>query len=351
MRESASESSGNCTSNSPAWCGPQAITTQENICVSLRRNPPGTCAMRRMGMPSSIAPPRALTYSAAGSGKRRPRSVRAMRRSLASRAPVRPSQHVNEDLRRGVLDRRVERRYAQRLPDVGAQQAALLVIVEQPGDAAVGRDAELAHPKRRHKAQRAETLSEIQSLSAEERREQIERVGESRRAQVKAIGKAQLEGHAKQKLVRVGADPPHYPQRLAIGADQDVLAVVEVHAVYAHAPGAAAQAARGLENGYGDAALGERDGCGEARPAGADDSYAIQSRPLTLALSPRGEGKLLSGDPGPPRDPELADRRERGALLEHLEAVAGDLVEQRPVDRRHHEARSLCVPVLRRQER
>ncbi len=209
------------------------------------------------------------------------------------------AQHVNEDLRGGVLDRRVERRYAQRLPDVGAQHAALLVIVEQPGDAPVGLDAKFAGPKRSHEAQRAETLSEIRPHCAEQRKQQVERVGESRRAQVKAVGKAQLEGHAKQKLVRVGADPPHHPQRLAIGADQDVLAVVEVHAVYAHAPGAAAQAARGLENGYGDAALGERDGCGEARPAGADDSYAIQSRPLTLALSPRGEGKLLSGDPGP----------------------------------------------------
>src|SRR5439155_17311690 len=47
--------------------------------------------------------------------------------------------------------------------------------------------------------------------------------------------------------------------------------------------------------------------------------------------SPKGEGKSSSGDPGAPRDPELADRGERGALLEHLEAVADDLVEQRPV--------------------
>src|SRR5712691_1482715 len=68
---------------------------------------------------------------------------------------------------------------------------------------------------------------------------------------------------------------------------------------------------------------------------------------------PRWErGKWQSRrNPGPPRDPELAARRERGAPLEHLEAVAGDLVEQRPVDSGHHEARPLRMPVFGRQER
>src|SRR2546427_599383 len=191
MRESASASSGNCTSRGPAWCGPQAITTQENSCVSLRRNPPGTCAMRRTGTPSSIAPPRALTYSAAGSGKMRPRSVRAISRSLASRAPVRPS-------RRTLINTCAE----------------------------------------------AESIGGLSTATH--------------------TGAQMWVRPAKQRLVGGGPDPPHHPQRLAIGADQDVLAVVEIHAVYAHAPGAAAQAARGLENGDGNPALGERDGCGEA---------------------------------------------------------------------------------------
>src|ERR1700741_4612432 len=47
-----------------------------------------------------------------------------------------------------------------------------------------------------------------------------------------------------------------------------------------------------------------------------------------------------------PGDPELAHRRERDALVEHREAVARDLVEERPVDRRHDEARALAGAVF-----
>jgi hypothetical protein len=161
--------------------------------------------------------------------------------------------------------------------DVGAQRAALSVIVEQRGDAAVGIDAKLADPKRNHEAQRAEALSEIQARGAQKRGEQVERIGKPRRAQVKAVGEAQLQGQAKQELVRICADLPHQAQRLAIRANQDVLPVVEVDAVYAHAARAAAQAARSFEDRYGDTVFCERDRCGEARPAGADDGDAAQA--------------------------------------------------------------------------
>src|SRR6185503_4342330 len=47
------------------------------------------------------------------------------------------------------------------------------------------------------------------------------------------------------------------------------------------------------------------------------------------------------------RDPQLAQRCQRDAPVEHAIAVARDLVEQRPVDGRHRNARSLRVPVAR----
>src|SRR3954463_1490907 len=56
-------------------------------------------------------------------------------------------------------------------------------------------------------------------------------------------------------------------------------------------------------------------------------------------------------DPRLPRDPELAQRRERDAPVEHLEAVGADLAQERAVDRRHDEARALVAAVLGRELR
>ena len=151
------------------------------------------------------------------------------------------------------------------------------MLVEQARHAAVGLDAIAARPKGGHEAQRAEAPGEIQALRAEEREKQVERVGEARRAQVKAVGIAQLERHPQEKPVGVRADLAHQPQRLAVRADEDMLAVVEVDAVYAHAARAAAQAARGFEDRYADAALGEGDRGSESGPAGADDRGAAQA--------------------------------------------------------------------------
>ena len=107
--------------------------------------------------------------------------------------------------------------------------------------------------------------------------EQIEWVGEPRRAQVKAVDIAQLERQAQKKLVRVGADLAHQAQRLAIRADQDVLAVVEVDSVEGHAPRPAPKAAGGFEDGYADALLREGDRSSESGPAGPDNRDATQA--------------------------------------------------------------------------
>jgi len=87
----------------------------------------------------------------------------------------------------------------------------------------------------------------------------------------------QLEWQAQKKLVRVGADLAHQPQRLAIRADQDVLAVVEVDSVDGDAPRPTPQAARGFENRYAKAALREGDRSSESGPAAADNRDATQA--------------------------------------------------------------------------
>src|SRR6266566_4013114 len=52
---------------------------------------------------------------------------------------------------------------------------------------------------------------------------------------------------------------------------------------------------------------------------------------------------------GFPRDPCLTQRRQADAAIEHAVTAAGDLLEQSAVDARHHEARTLCTAILRRQ--
>jgi len=46
-----------------------------------------------------------------------------------------------------------------------------------------------------------------------------------------------------------------------------------------------------------------------------------------------------------PREPQLADRRERNALGQHAKLVAFDFVQQRVVDRSHDQARTLRTTI------
>src|SRR4051812_23530861 len=82
-----------------------------------------------------------------------------------------------------------------------------------------------------------------------------------------------------------------------------------------------------------------------AQPAPTTATRAFIGTKLSVMRAATRSG----GDPGLPRNPQLAQRRERDALREHVEAVAADLVQQRAVDRRHHQARPLRLAVFTRQ--
>jgi hypothetical protein len=73
---------------------------------------------------------------------------------------------------------------------------------------------------------------------------------------------------------------------------------------------AAAELFGGFEYGDIDPCLRQFDRRRQAGPAAADDRC------------------FSTLDPGPPGDPQLADRRQRSALVEDLAAVALDFVEQ-----------------------
>ena len=68
----------------------------------------------------------------------------------------------------------------------------------------------------------------------------------------------------------------NHSQRAAVGADDEVLAIVEHDAGQRDASGATAEDTRLLDQRDADAVLGELHGGGAARPAAADDSDMLE---------------------------------------------------------------------------
>jgi hypothetical protein len=74
---------------------------------------------------------------------------------------------------------------------------------------------------------------------------------------VKAIGESQLERRAAEEFPGIRADLAHQRERLAVGANQDVLAVIEVRAVDGDSPRAPAEISRRFEYADGNAGVGK----------------------------------------------------------------------------------------------
>src|SRR5262249_766181 len=87
-------------------------------------------------------------------------------------------------------------------------------------------------------------------------------------------------------------------------------------------------------------------------PAAASVTAAAQPAqppPTTATRAPSTEVRAVSATAcRVPRDPELAQRCQRDPAIEHAIAVAFDFIEQRPVDRRHDDPRTLCGAILGR---
>ncbi len=102
----------------------------------------------------------------------------------------------------------------------------------------------------------------------------MQRRGQARRDKVHATGAGRvthLQWQLEQRLLRVDADQCHQAQRFAVGAQQDVLAVVQILVIGGDAPRPSAQHARGLEQGDAMAGAGQLHRRRTAGPATADD--------------------------------------------------------------------------------
>ncbi len=100
----------------------------------------------------------------------------------------------------------------------------------------------------------------------------------------------QGQWQTQQHVLRVGADFIHQAQGFPVGADPDVLAIVERDAVGRHSARPATEYARGLEDRDGNVTRGEFCGGGHAGITTADDGdarFRLQRSPRTFYLSRR----------------------------------------------------------------
>ena len=88
--------------------------------------------------------------------------------------------------------------------------------------------------------------------------------------QPEAIGIVQLQRQSQQVALEVDADALHQAERGGIGADQDVLTIVEGATIEPDPACPSAQGGCGLEQLDPRAALAERDCCGQSGPAATD---------------------------------------------------------------------------------
>ena len=153
----------------------------------------------------------------AGRGQQQIRAARATEQGVG--------EHTQEHRGAGLRRWRVQRSDAQRVDQVGAHP------IGQAGAKLRHRvDTRIAHavaqPAERLTQQRP-ALAPTPAAHASDRPGKSEVHVAARQTQAAAVGVEQFERPPMQHLRRVHADQPHQTQGFGVGADQDVLAVVE----------------------------------------------------------------------------------------------------------------------------
>jgi hypothetical protein len=131
------------------------------------------------------------------------------------------------------------------------------------------------------------------------------------------------------------------PAHCRIGANQQMLAVVDTRSKTAQGQGNATRSTTGLwrrlEHFHSAAGIRKQAGASQACPSGANHCDALHRE---LGHSVR-DLRRSGTQPGAPGEPELANRCDRDALVEDCKALLLDAVEDIGVDRGHDQARSL----------
>ena len=198
-------------------------------------------------------------------------------------------QRIAEDLGEracaGARRRRVERPDAQRRPDPGDQRCGLPMGGEPLRDgAALGHRVRAACRETRHRAEHRDALAPRHAAGSQQADPEVQWCGQRGGAQLEAARAGQSQPRAHEHRCGIGADAADQFERRAVGADQQVLTVVDVERRVRIDPkrqGTRAPAGHGRCVDHGDplTRLEQSDGRGQAGPAGADDQGVAHPPP------------------------------------------------------------------------
>ena len=146
-------------------------------------------------------------------------------------AVQRIAQHVEQHLCGSLVYRRVQCGDAQRFPELDRQVCSLAVLREQLGHRDVVGQTEIDTAQYQHEAHCVQPVGHRQSSGANKRGEQVQRGGQLRRLHRKLVVQLKLQRNAQEIGFAVAADFFDQAQGIAVAAEQQVLAVVELRIV------------------------------------------------------------------------------------------------------------------------
>ena len=204
--------------------------------------------------------------------QRTERCTRQQQVRRARSAEQRVAQHAQEHRRAGLIGGSVQGRHAKRLdqltPHFRGQPLA------QIGDAQGPRTAKAQGRPARRGGQQRQPLGPAPAPSTQHCAYERRDGRAAMQLEALAVGILQRQWQAPQQRARVGADLAHQRQRGLVGADQDVLAVVQRLPAHMHRAGPAAGLGCHLEHLDRVSGLARVDRRRDAGPAGADDGHA-----------------------------------------------------------------------------
>jgi len=206
--------------------------------------------------------------------------VRARDQQVGIRLAVREGidEHAAKNRGRGFMHPRVQGGEAQWLPKPGNELGGLTVPAKKVGDAAIG-NIRCKRAQRQTQSKRLHFLGYRQTARGQQPGQQMQRRREARQAQAEFFARRrphpQFERSPVEHAFLGDSEHVEQPKQFTIGADDQMLTVVTAPLSLAHAPGAAAEFGRCLDQGDGKPVAREFDGGGEPRPAASDDDIHV----------------------------------------------------------------------------
>ena len=210
------------------------------------------------------------------------RHARQQQVGAAAHAKKRIAQHAQKNRAAGLMHGRVQGRDAKRLDEIVQQLPRQATA--QIGHARLRAAGKAAALPGQRPAQQRQPRAPGPAARAGNAPGGVQRRGQPAgggQRQPRAIGVGQRQRQTQQQALRLGAHQPHQPQRFAVSAYEDVLAVVchDLAAIgqqQGHGARAPAAAAAGLKHAHCQAALRRPHRRRQPGPARANDGNAPQ---------------------------------------------------------------------------